>query len=193
LWRRRRERGLFPTGAATNDDNKEEDRHVPPTTIQQQQRGTGEGGRRKVPTMDPDFDFDSLIADYQEFDEPPPSQHPEDLFDADEWEEQPHGGADKSGPTAGTSSSSDPAHEPTDPNEGTGEPSASFERANPSQYLEVDDVPGDDGGSLDGFGDSDDDHHHEGDNNRRNKKDPYAFERYESSVIFVDWSGHLFH
>jgi hypothetical protein len=164
---------------------------VPPTTIQQHQH---EASEERLPTMDPDFDFDSLIADYQEFDEPPPSQHPDDVFDADEWEEQQHhGGADKSGPPAGTTSSSDPAHKPTDPSEGTGAPSASLEKANPSQYLEVDDASGEDGGSLDGFGDEDsDDDHHEDDYNRRNKKDPFAFERYESSASLADSSRLLF-
>lgn len=132
--------------------------------------------------MDPDFDFDSLIADYQEFDEPPPLQHPEDLFDADEWEEQPRGpdqcGLAPGGPRT-SSSSSDRAHEPTDPSEGQGEPSGSSERANASQYLEVDDDAGDNE-SFDGFGNVDDDRNdddlHE-DDNRRKKKDPYAFER----------------
>jgi hypothetical protein len=127
--------------------------------------------------MDPDFDFDSLIADYQEFDEPPPSQHPDDgLFDADEWEEQR---ADKDGPVDAPASSlsSDRTYKRTDPNEGPGTRSASPERANAAHYPPEHADAGDDG-SPEGFEDHDDDEKDDDiATDRRKKKDPYAFER----------------
>lgn len=133
--------------------------------------------------MDPDFDFDSLIADYQEFDEPPPSQDPDELFVAEEWEEQRAGVGPAAGPRA---ASSDRAIQPTDPNGGPGTPTVAG-RADSSRF--PDDGRGGphgggaaaaDDGSLDSSPDRDGAEHDEEGGitvRPRQKKDPYAFER----------------